>query len=81
MTITMLSTAPLSPERVKDLIRKTQERYSEIDHEDWDGNRSRTHDTAKWEKAAQETAPAGWQELIRILAQGWHYYGGNEGVR
>ncbi len=81
MSVTALSTAPLSADRVKDLIRRTQARYQEIDHADWDGNRYRTPDIAKWEQAARETAPAEWQELIRILAQGWHYYGGNEGVQ
>jgi hypothetical protein len=68
--------AQLSRDQVKDLIIRTQERYREIDHADWDGNRYRTHDTAKWEQAAHETAPAEWREIIRVLAQGESYYGG-----
>lgn len=69
--------AALSRDQVKDLIIRTQERYREIDHADWDGNRYRTHDTAKWVQAARETAPAGWAEIIRVLAQGESYYGGS----
>jgi hypothetical protein len=68
--------AALTTQQVKDLITRTQERYREIDHADWDGNRYRTHDTAKWQQAARETAPRGWAEIIRVLAQGESYYGG-----
>jgi hypothetical protein len=68
--------AALTTQQVKDLIIRTQERYREIDHADWDGNRYRTHDTAKWQQAARESAPHGWVEIIRVLAQGESYYGG-----
>jgi hypothetical protein len=69
--------AALTTQQVKDLIVRTQERYREIDHADWDGNRYRTHDTAKWAQAARETAPRGWAEIIRVLAEGESYYGGS----
>jgi hypothetical protein len=71
--------AALTAQQVKDLIRRTQERYMRIQHENWDAKtgRYRTHDTAKWEQAARETAPAGWAEIIRVLAQGESYYGGS----
>lgn len=67
----------MSAEHVKELIRKTQARFGEIDHEDWDGARYRRTNQDKWEQAARETAPSDWQEYVRILAQGWDYYGGS----
>jgi broad specificity phosphatase PhoE len=68
----------MSAATLKDLIVRTRERFREIDHADWDGDRYRTpSDTAKWEQAARETAPAEWAEYVRILAQGWDYYGGS----
>jgi hypothetical protein len=67
----------LSAATLKDLIRRTQERWREIDHADWDGNRYRTpSDTAKWQQAARENAPPEWREIVRVLAQGESYYGG-----
>jgi hypothetical protein len=68
----------MSAAQLKLLIVRTRQRYREIDHADWDGRRYRTNDTAKWEQAAQETAPAEWAEYVRILAQGWDYYGGSD---
>jgi hypothetical protein len=68
--------AALSPHTLTELIVRTRERYREIDHADWDGNRYWTNDTAKWEQAAKEIAPFEWCEFVRILAQGWDYYGG-----
>ncbi len=65
----------MTPAILRGLIVQTRLRYREIDHADWDGNRYRTYDTAKWGQAARETAPAGWQEYVRILAQGWDYHG------
>jgi hypothetical protein len=70
--------ACVSPQTLKEMIIRTRQRYAEIDHADWDGNRYRTHDTAKWERAAKEIAPWEWCEFIRILAQGWDYYGGSD---
>jgi hypothetical protein len=67
----------MTPEILKGLIVQTRLRYREIDHADWEGNRYRTYDTAKWEQAAGETAPADRQVYVRILAQGWDYYGGS----
>jgi hypothetical protein len=49
----------------------------QIDHADWDGRRYHTDNTTKWVQAARETAPAGWAEIIRVLAQGESYYGGS----
>jgi hypothetical protein len=69
--------AALTTQQVKDLIRRTQERYGQIDHADWDGRRYHTDNTTKWVQAARETAPAGWAEIIRVLAQGESYYGGS----
>ncbi len=63
---------------LKELIVRTRQRYREIDHADWDGNRYRTADTAKWQRAAKETTPFEWVEFVRILAQGWDYYGGSD---
>jgi broad specificity phosphatase PhoE len=69
----------MSAAQLKLLIVRTRARYREIDHADWDGQRYRTpSDTAKWEQAARETAPAEWTEYVRILAQGWDYYGGSD---
>jgi hypothetical protein len=71
--------AALSPSELRKLIVRTRARFDEIEHADWDASarRYRTpNTTAKWEKAAREIAPWGWAEYIRILAQGWEYYGG-----
>jgi hypothetical protein len=68
--------AALTRQQVRDLITRTQQRFREIDHADWDGNRYRTHEQHKWAQAARETAPTGWVEIIRVLAQGESYYGG-----
>jgi hypothetical protein len=73
--------AMMSASQLKELIVRTQARYREIDHADWDDAHARYRtpsDTAKWEQAAKETAPAEWAEYVRILAQGWSYYGGSE---
>lgn len=79
MSITTLSTRMLSAARVKDLIVRTQERYMQIQHDQWDAKRFRygMTDTAMWQQAAQEIAPSGWAEIIRVLAQGESYYGGS----
>jgi hypothetical protein len=72
--------AALTPRELRKLIAKTQERFTEIDHADWDkvARRYRTpNSTDKWERAAREIAPIGWEEYIRILAQGWDYYEGS----
>jgi hypothetical protein len=71
----------LSATQVRDLIVRTRARYRDIDHADWDAERSRYRtpsDTQKWEQAAADVAPAEWREFIRILAQGWDYYGGSD---
>jgi hypothetical protein len=70
--------ACMSPHTLKEMIVRTRQRYTEIDHADWDGNRYRTSNTAKWERAAKEIAPHEWCEFVRILAQGWDYYGGSD---
>jgi hypothetical protein len=73
--------ATMSARTLQELIVRTRARYREIEHADWDAQRRcyRTpSDTAKWEQAARETAPAEWVEPIRILAQGWDYYGGSD---
>jgi broad specificity phosphatase PhoE len=70
--------ATLTTEQVKDLIVRTRARFREIDHADWNGRSYRTADTAKWEQAARECAPPEWVEYVRILAQGWDYYGGSD---
>jgi hypothetical protein len=71
----------LSAKQVKELIRKTQERYEQIQHENWDAERSRYRmpDTAMWQLAAWEVVPeqhVEWREFVRVLAQGESYYGG-----
>jgi broad specificity phosphatase PhoE len=70
--------ACISPHTLKELIVRTRARFREIDHADWDGRHYRTPDTQKWEQAAREIAPAEWVEPVRILAQGWDYYGGSD---
>jgi hypothetical protein len=68
-----------SAEQLKTMIRTAQERYGEIDHADWDGERYRTPDTAKWQQATRDAVPedhAEWREMVRVLAQGESYYGG-----
>jgi hypothetical protein len=71
--------AMMSDLTLRQIIVKTRKRFAEIDHADWDGNRYRTpNSTAKWEQAARECAPADWAEYVRILAQGWDYYGGSD---
>jgi hypothetical protein len=69
--------AAMSPHTLKELIVRTRARYREIDHADWTGHSYRTPDQKKWEQAAREIAPAEWVEIVRILAQGWDYYGGS----
>ena len=69
----------LTARQVKDLITKTQDRYMAIQHEQWDAakHRYRKTETAMWEQATQEAVPlAEWREIIRVLAQGWDYFGG-----
>ncbi len=66
----------LSAAAVKQLVAQTQERFREIDHEDWDGRQYRTPDTQKWQQAARENAPPEWAEIVRVLAQGESYYDG-----
>jgi hypothetical protein len=73
LTVTMMSA-----EHLKKLIVRTRVRFREIDHADWDGFRYGSSTTAKWEQAAKETAPPEWCEYVRILAQGWDYYGGSD---
>jgi hypothetical protein len=75
----------MSAAQLKLLIVRTRQRYREIDHADWDGRRYRTPDTRKWEQAAVDVLrtangvhPAEWAEFVRILAQGWDYYGGSD---
>jgi hypothetical protein len=73
--------AQLSRDQVKELIRRTQHCYQVIDHEDWDAARSmyRSSNIDKWQQAAHEAVPAvvaEWREIIRVLAQGESYYGG-----
>jgi hypothetical protein len=70
--------AAMSPVTLKEMIVRTRARFREIDHADWDGNFYRTSNTAKWEQAATEIAPHEWREFVRILAQGWDYYGGSD---
>jgi hypothetical protein len=71
--------AALSPAALKQLMVRTRRRYEEIERADWDtaGKRYRTGETTKWERAAGEVSPPEWAELVRILAQGWDYYGGS----
>jgi hypothetical protein len=70
--------AAMSHVTLREMIVRTRERFREIDHADWDGNRYRTSNTVKWEQAAKEIAPHEWCEFVRILAQGWDYYGGSD---
>jgi hypothetical protein len=71
--------AALTSIALKQLMVRTRKRYAEIETADWDtaSKRYRTGETAKWERAAQEVSPPDWCELVRILAQGWDYYGGS----
>jgi hypothetical protein len=73
----------LSAKQVKHLIRQTQEDFGQISHENWDAanSRDRRTRTEMWTLAADEAVPAElkeWREIIRILAQGWDYYGGSD---
>jgi hypothetical protein len=73
--------AALSAKQVKDLIARTQEKFSEIEHAQYDAvnHRYRMPETQMWQKAAQEAVPflaREWREIIRVLAQGESYYGG-----
>jgi hypothetical protein len=70
----------MSSAQLRLLIVRTRQRYAEIDHADWDAARARyrTHEQHKWVQAARETVPADWVEYVRILAQGWDYYGGSD---
>jgi hypothetical protein len=65
---------------LKQLIIRTRERYRAIDHADWDAEnrRYRTPDQTKWQRAAAASSPPEWVEFVRILAQGWDYYGGSD---
>jgi hypothetical protein len=68
----------MSPATLRELIVRTRQRYAEIDRADWDGVRNRRTHTVKWQQAAKEIAPHEWCEFVRILAQGWDYYGGSD---
>jgi hypothetical protein len=71
--------APLTADQVRHFVHVTQDNYRRIDHEDWDGRRYCTSDTAKWQQAAHEAVPPEfqeWREMVRVLAQGESYYGG-----
>lgn len=70
--------AALTKDEVKALIVRTRERYEQIEHEQWDPERSRYRmiGTAMWEKAAKDIAPPEWVEIVRVCAQGESYYGG-----
>jgi hypothetical protein len=70
----------MSSAQLRLLIVRTRQRYAEIDRADWDGVHFcyRLTDTEKWTRAARETVPADWVEYVRILAQGWDYYGGSD---
>jgi hypothetical protein len=79
--------AALTADQLKEIIVRTRKRYREIDHADYDtkARRYRTLDQHKWEQAAIDVLrtapgvhPAGWVEHVRILAQGWDYYGGSD---
>ena len=70
--------ATMSAHTLREIIVRTRKRYRDIDHADWNGKRYSRSDTDKWEQAARETAPAEWREYVRILAQGWDYYGGSD---
>jgi hypothetical protein len=70
--------APLTANQVCDLVQVAQVNYRRIDHEDWDGRRYRSSDTAKWQQASHEAVPPEhqeWREMVRVLAQGESYYG------
>jgi hypothetical protein len=70
--------ATMSASTLRGIIVQTRARFRKIDHADWDGRRYRRTSTDKWEQAAAENAPVGWVEYVRILAQGWDYYGGSD---
>jgi hypothetical protein len=70
--------AVMSPHTLRELIVLTRKRFRNIDRADWDGHRYRTPDQQKWEQAAKETTPSEWVEIVRVLAQGWDYYGGSD---
>jgi hypothetical protein len=70
--------AAMSPVTLRELIVRTRARFRTIDHADWDGVRYGRSTTEKWEQAAMEIAPHEWWEFVRILAQGWDYYGGSD---
>jgi hypothetical protein len=74
----VLTMAVMSPHTLREFIVQTRKRYRQIDHADWDGHRYRTDDTTKWQRAAKECAPHEWCEFVRILAQGWDYFGGSD---
>ena len=70
--------AAMSPVTLKEMIVRTRARFREIDHADWDKTRYGRSSTVKWHQAAHEIAPPEWREYVRILAQGWDYYGGSD---
>jgi hypothetical protein len=70
--------ATMSPHTLREFIVRTRARFREIDNADWNGLYYRTRPTEKWEQAAREIAPIEWAEYVRILAQGWDYYGGSD---
>ncbi len=73
--------ASLTAQQVKDLVARTQEKFSEIEKAQYDAERGRYRmpETQMWQQAAQEAVPflaREWREIIRVLAQGESYYGG-----
>jgi hypothetical protein len=77
--------AAMSPHTIKEIMVQVRKRYLEIDRADWDGRHYRTSDLDKWERATTDVLrstscahPAEWLEIVRILSQGWDYYGGSD---
>jgi hypothetical protein len=64
--------AAMSRTTFKELIMQTRMRFCEINRADRDeapARRRRRNPTARWKRAAKETAPAEWIEVIGIRAR------------
>jgi len=64
---------------LKRLKAAIEARFYELDHEQFVGGRNTLATTDLWRQACEElVADAAWREPIRVMVQGWSYYGGED---
>jgi len=62
---------------LKRLKAAIEARFYVLDHEQFDGRRNTRPTSDLWRQACEElVADAEWREPVRVMVQGWSYYGG-----